>query len=71
MTLNWAPLRDVGSGSGHPTSSLSAFMNVGKGDDATYLEKRLRIRPVGVVSKKLIGALKIAKAILSWSFREA
>lgn len=36
-----------------------------------YLENRLRIRPVGVVSKKLIGDLNIAKAIRSWSFREA
>jgi hypothetical protein len=30
-----------------------------------YLEKRLRIRPEGVVSKNLIGERKIAKAILS------
>ena len=37
----------------------------------TYLENRLRIRPLGVVSKKLIGLRKIAYAILSCSFREA
>jgi hypothetical protein len=53
----------------------------------TYLEKRLRIRPAGVlfvvskqsdigmgttyVSKKLIGDLKMAKAIISCSLREA
>ncbi len=30
-----------------------------------YLENRLRIRPVGVVSKKLIGDLNIARAIRS------
>ena len=36
-----------------------------------YLENRLRIRPLGVVSKKLIGLRKIAYAILSCSFREA
>jgi len=33
--------------------------------------KRFKIRPVGVVSKKLIGDLKIAYAIRSWSFRDA
>lgn len=38
---------------------------------STYLEKRFNMRPAGVVSKKLIGERKIAKAILSWSFREA
>jgi hypothetical protein len=37
----------------------------------TYLEKRLRIRPAGVVSKNSIGLRKIANAILSCSFREA
>jgi len=37
----------------------------------TYLEKRLSIRPAGVVSKKLIGLLKMAKAILSCNLREA
>lgn len=37
----------------------------------TNLENLFRIRPLGVVSKKLIGDLKIANAILSWSFREA
>lgn len=31
----------------------------------TYLEKRLRIRPAGVVSKKDIGDRKMAKAIRS------
>ena len=36
-----------------------------------YLEKRFNIRPLGVVSKKLIGDRKIAKAILSCNFREA
>lgn len=39
--------------------------------NSTYLEKRFRIRPVGVVSKKLIGDLKMAKAIRSCNFREA
>jgi len=39
--------------------------------ETTYLEKRLRIRPLGVVSKKLIGDLKMANAILSWSFLDA
>jgi hypothetical protein len=37
----------------------------------TYLENRLRMRPAGVVSKKLIGERKIAKAIRSCSFRLA
>lgn len=37
----------------------------------TYLEKRFKMRPAGVVSKKLIGDLKMANAILSCSFREA
>lgn len=37
----------------------------------TNLENRLRIRPAGVVSKKLMGLLKIAKAIRSCSFRDA
>lgn len=37
----------------------------------TYLENRLRIRPAGVVSKKLIGDLKMANAIRSCSLREA
>lgn len=41
------------------------------GTRITYLEKRLRIRPAGVVSKNSMGLRKIAKAILSWSFREA
>lgn len=30
-----------------------------------YLEKRLRIRPAGVVSKKIMGDRKMAKAIRS------
>jgi len=29
-------------------------------EEATYLEKRFRMRPAGVVSKKVIGDLKIA-----------
>jgi hypothetical protein len=37
----------------------------------TNLENRLRIRPAGVVSKNLMGLLKIAKAIRSCSFRDA
>jgi hypothetical protein len=37
----------------------------------TYLENRFRMRPAGVVSKKLIGERKIAKAIRSCSFRLA
>jgi hypothetical protein len=37
----------------------------------TYLEKRFKIRPAGVVSKKDIGLRKIAKAMRSWSFRDA
>ena len=36
-----------------------------------YLEKRLRIRPAGVVSKKLIGERKMAKAIRSCNLRLA
>lgn len=40
-------------------------------DGETNLENRLRIRPEGVVSKKLIGDRKIANAIRSCSFREA
>lgn len=39
--------------------------------DRTYLENRLRMRPLGVVSKKVIGLLKMACAILSCNFREA
>lgn len=34
----------------------------------TYLENRLRMRPAGVVSKKLIGERKIANAIRSCNF---
>lgn len=37
----------------------------------TYLENRFKIRPVGVVSKKLIGLRKIAYAMRSCSFRDA
>jgi hypothetical protein len=37
----------------------------------TYLEKRFRILPAGVVSKKLIGDRNIANAILSCNFLEA
>lgn len=37
----------------------------------TNLENLFRIRPLGVVSKKLIGDRKIANAILSCNFREA
>jgi hypothetical protein len=37
----------------------------------TYLENRLSMRPAGVVSKKLIGERKIAKAIRSCNFRLA
>lgn len=42
-----------------------------RGGEETNLEKRLRMRPAGVVSKKLIGDRKMAKAILSWSLRDA
>jgi hypothetical protein len=38
---------------------------------AAYLENLFKILPAGVVSKKLIGDLNMAKAILSCSFREA
>ena len=38
---------------------------------ATNLENRLSIRPDGVVSKKVIGDLKMAYAILSCSLRDA
>jgi hypothetical protein len=38
---------------------------------STHLEKRFRMRPVGVVSKKLIGDLKMAYAMRSCSFRLA
>ena len=41
------------------------------GGGRTYLEKRFRIRPMGVVSKKLIGERKIAYAIRSCNFLEA
>jgi hypothetical protein len=37
----------------------------------TYLEKRFRILPAGVVSKKLIGDRKIANAMRSCNFLEA
>jgi hypothetical protein len=37
----------------------------------TSLENRFRILPAGVVSKKDIGALKMAVAIRSCSFRDA
>lgn len=37
----------------------------------TYLEKRFKILPVGVVSKKDIGERKMALAILSCNFLEA
>lgn len=37
----------------------------------TYLENLFRIRPVGVVSKKIIGDLNMAKAIRSCSLLNA
>lgn len=37
----------------------------------TNLEKRLRILPEGVVSKKFMGDLNIAYAILSCNLRDA
>jgi hypothetical protein len=37
----------------------------------THLENLFNIRPAGVTSKKDIGDLKIAVAILSCSFRDA
>lgn len=37
----------------------------------TYLENRFRIRPAGVVSKKLMGERNMAKAILSCNLRAA
>ena len=43
----------------------------GGGGRGGYLENRLRMRPAGVVSKKLIGDLNMAKAILSCNFRDA
>lgn len=39
--------------------------------DGTYLENRLRMRPDGVVSKKLMGERKMENAIRSCIFREA
>lgn len=39
--------------------------------ERTYLENRLRIRPDGVVSKKLMGERKMENAIRSCIFREA
>jgi hypothetical protein len=44
---------------------------VGGGGGVYYLENRFRMRPAGVVSKKLIGDLNMAKAILSCNFRDA
>ncbi len=46
-------------------------MRAADGEMLPYLENRLSIRPAGVVSKKLIGDLNMAKAILSCNFREA
>ena len=43
----------------------------GAASDKTYLENLFKMRPAGVVSKKLIGDLKIANAIRSCSLREA
>lgn len=37
----------------------------------TYLENRFNMRPLGVVSKKVIGDRKMANAILSCNLREA
>lgn len=37
----------------------------------TYLEKRFKIRPAGVVSKNDMGLLKMAKAMRSCSFLDA
>jgi hypothetical protein len=53
------------------TFLLRICLQEGEKMTSTYLEKRFNMRPAGVVSKKLIGERKIAKAILSWSFREA
>jgi len=39
--------------------------------ESTYLENRLRMRPAGVVSKKLIGERKMANAIRSCNLRLA
>ena len=46
-------------------------MQAADGGGLPYLENRLSIRPAGVVSKKLIGDLNMANAILSCNFREA
>jgi hypothetical protein len=47
------------------------IMRAAAGGRLPYLENRLSMRPAGVVSKKLIGDLNIAKAILSCNFRDA
>jgi hypothetical protein len=47
------------------------IMRAAVGGSLPYLENRLRIRPAGVVSKKLIGDLNMAKAIRSCNFRDA
>ena len=53
-------------------SAANALSRISCGNgQRTNLENRLRIRPAGVVSKKLIGARKMACAILSCNFREA
>lgn len=46
-------------------------MRAADGGGLPYLENRFNIRPAGVVSKKLIGDLNMAKAILSCNFRDA
>lgn len=46
-------------------------MQVADGGRWTYLEKRLSMRPAGVVSKKFMGDRKMANAILSCNFRDA
>lgn len=39
--------------------------------DSTYLENRFRMRPLGVVSKNVMGERMMACAILSCNLREA
>ena len=41
------------------------------GEMCTYLEKRFRMRPLGVVSKKVMGDRKMACDIRSCSLRDA
>lgn len=63
-------LEKGGIGDGADDTARRRSLPIGE-EYVTHLEKRLRIRPVGVVSKNDIGDRKMALAIFSCNFRDA